>query len=359
MQRGKSEMAHSPYSQTLENRSSAPPNPPAGLEGALVVVVVVVVVDEMGAALAHPPKSSSAATVGAGLEPADKAGAPQPAPISLAVRVSGTFIIEAEAAGAAGAGSGVLHALPPQGSMVLGGSTLATEEVVLATDGFGAGAGAGAGVRLKADFNSCCGEVDVNADGGETAAGGAGAGEESPNKSSDKGDLGGLGFGGGGDAKLVKPASRPFDEIDAVRDCGFGGGTVGEVRLSNRLPPPLPTEAVGEDTLGAAGVDFMLAKLVKLAKGEGFSAGLGAGGEADEGMLSPLKASVKPPMLEADEPGAGDARSPNEDVRSCCVVAGGGFEYSERIDCFRSGLDIPVEPVGVEAVLAGRLVGAG
>lgn len=324
------------------------------------MVVVAVVVDEMGAALVHPPKSSSAATVGAGLELADKAGAPQPAPMSLAVRVSGTFIIEAEgagAAGAAGAGSGVLQALPPQGSMVVGGRTLATD-AVLATEGLEAGAGAGAGVRLKADFKSCCGEVDVNA-GGDTAAGAAGAGEESPNKSSDKGDLGGLGFGGGGDAKLVNPASKPFDEIDAVRDCGFGGGTVGDVRLSKRLPPALPTEAVGEDTLGAAGVDFMLAKFVRLAKGEGFSAGLGAGGEVDEGMLSPLKASVRPPMLEADEPGAGDAKSPNEDVRSCCVVVGGGFEYSERIDCFKSGLDIPVEPVGVDAVLAGRLVGAG
>jgi hypothetical protein len=30
---------------------------------------------------------------------------------------------------------------------------------------------------------------------------------------------------------------------------------------------------VGEEILGAAGVDFMLAKFVRLAKGDGFSAG--------------------------------------------------------------------------------------
>ena len=170
------------YSQTLENKSSAPPNPPAGLDEAFLLVVVVV--DGIGAALAHPPKSSSAATVGAGLEPAERAGAPQPPPTSLAVSVSGTFIIEDGAGAAAGAGSGVPQALPPHGSMVVGGSTLATDAVVLA----GFGAGAGAGVRLKADFSSCCGEVDANGGGGETAAGAAGAGEENPNKSLERGD---------------------------------------------------------------------------------------------------------------------------------------------------------------------------
>lgn len=105
-----------PYSHTLEKRSSAPPNPPAGL---VELFVVVVVPDDTGAALVQPPKSSSAATVGVGLGAA--LGAPQPPPMSLAVKVSGTFIIDAVdgAAGAGpGVGSGVLQALPPQGSML-------------------------------------------------------------------------------------------------------------------------------------------------------------------------------------------------------------------------------------------------
>ena len=115
----------------------------------------------------------------------------------------------------------------------------------------------------------------------------------------------------------MNPASNPLDETDAVRDCGLGAGTTGEVRLSKRLPPPLPTDAVGDETLGAAGVDFMLAKFARLAKGEGFSTGLGAGGDVVDGMLNPLKASVRPPMFEADaERGGGEAKSPNEDVRS-------------------------------------------
>lgn len=94
------------------------------------------------------------------------------------------------------------------------------------------------------------------------------------------------------------------------------------MRLSNKLPPP-PAEAVGEETLGAAGVD--LAKLVRLAKGEGFSAGFGGGGDVVEGKLNPLNASVRPPIEEADC-GGGLARSPNEEVRSCCAGAGWGFE---------------------------------
>lgn len=147
------------YCQTLENRSSVPPNPPAGLGGAfevVVVVVVVVIVVETGAALAQPPKSSSAATVGAGFElAAGEAGAPQPAPMSLAVSVSGTFIM-VELDGAGAAGSEVLHALPPHGSML--GIMLATEAVDVEVTGFGTGAGTGAGaglLRLKADFSSC------------------------------------------------------------------------------------------------------------------------------------------------------------------------------------------------------------
>lgn len=101
-------------------------------------------------------------------------------------------------------------------------------------------------------------------------------------------------------------------------------------------------------------MDFEFPKLVKLANGEGFSAGFG-GGEVVEGKLSPLKASVKPPMLEDDEGAWGEAISPNELFRSCCTGAGWGFEYRDKIDCFKSGRDIPLGAAGVDAVLVGRL----
>lgn len=178
-----------------------------------------------GAALSQPPKSSSAATVGAGLGE----GAPQPAPTSFAVKVSGTFIMEAaEGAGAgaagAGSGSGVLHAFPPQGSMV-------DEGMLAVTAGVGTvevsclGGDGGGGLRLKADFISSWGEVFAIGGGG--AAAGAGGGDDRPNKSSDGDEIGGSGFfggdgcgacGGGGDAKSVKPISCPKDEIEALRD---------------------------------------------------------------------------------------------------------------------------------------------
>ena len=187
-------------------------------------------------------------------------------------------------------------------------------------------------MRLKADFISSGGEIF----GGGAAAGaaaGAGGGDERPNKSSEGDEIGGSGFFGGdgcgacggGDAKSVKPISWPKDEIEALRDwCGGAGGDVGEVRLSNKLTPPL-ADAVGADILGAAGVDFLVAKLVRLANGDGFSAGFGAGGEVVDGMLSPLKASVIAPIFEDEEGGGGDAISPNEGVRWCCAGAGGGL----------------------------------
>jgi hypothetical protein len=134
------------YSQTFENKSSAPPNPPAGL--------VEAVVEDRGAALSQPPKSSSAATVGAGL--GDEAPQP-PGEMSFAVMVSGTFIISAVegAAGAAGSGSGLDHALPPpHGSMLDGGMLAVTAGVDTEGEVTGLGAGAGNGFRLKADFIS-------------------------------------------------------------------------------------------------------------------------------------------------------------------------------------------------------------
>lgn len=73
---------------------------------------------------------------------------------------------------------------------------------------------------------------------------------------------------------------------------------------------------MGDETFGAAGGDFLVAKLVRLANGEGFSAGFG-GGEVVEvaGKLSPLKASVNPPIFDEDDCGTGEAISPNDGFR--------------------------------------------
>jgi hypothetical protein len=53
------------YSQTFENKSSLPPNPPAGFDVVFDCVVVFVCAGAVGAALLQPPKSSSCATCGA------------------------------------------------------------------------------------------------------------------------------------------------------------------------------------------------------------------------------------------------------------------------------------------------------
>lgn len=87
----------------------------------------------------------------------------------------------------------------------------------------------------------------------------------------------------------------------------------GEDRLSKKLPLAEPE---GDVTLGAAAVDFALPKLVRLANGEGLSAGL-AGGEVVDGKLSPLKASVRPPTFDDVDGPVGEAMSPKELVRSC------------------------------------------
>lgn len=201
------------YSHTLEKRSSDPPNPPAGL---VELFEVEVGPEETGAALVHPPKSSSAATVGAGLDAA--LDIPQPPPISLAVSVSGSFIIDApEAAGGeetgAGAGSGVFHALPPQGSIMPAAATVAAGAC-----GLGGIGGWKEGLeRLKAELISCCGGTAVGLGG----AAGARGGEERPKRSLERDDDGGLGFeglGGGGEANPPKPKSCEFEEIEVVRD---------------------------------------------------------------------------------------------------------------------------------------------
>lgn len=325
--------------------------------------MVVVGPGETGAALVHPPKSSSAATVGVGL--AVELGAPQPLPMSLAVKVSGTFIID-EAEGAAGAGagagsgSGVFQALPPQGSIMP-----AAAAVAAGTSGLGGAFGCSDGlVRLNAEFISCCGEVTAGLGGGAgaVAAAGAGGGEESPKRSFERDDDGGggvgfAGLGGGGEVNPPKPRSCECDEMEVVRDCCLGAD-MGEVKLSKRSPLADPE---GEVTFGAAGVDLGFEKLARLAKGDGFSAGLAGGGEVVEGKLNPLNASVKPPMFEDEEGPVGEAMSPKELFRSCVGGAGCGcgLEYSDKIDCFRSGRDIPVGAAGVDEVLLGRLEAGG
>ena len=140
------------YSHTFENKSSFAANPPAA--GLLLLVVVLVLLT--GAALVHPPKSSSGATVAAEavvvgvVVVAAAVGAPQPAPISLEVRVSG-ILIESEMEGCAdavdfaaegvgtGAGSGVFQAFPPHGSMLDEENILVTLDVEVVAAAFCAG----------------------------------------------------------------------------------------------------------------------------------------------------------------------------------------------------------------------------
>jgi hypothetical protein len=50
--------------------------------------------------------------------------------------------------------------------------------------------------------------------------------------------------------------------------------------------------------------------------------------------------------------------APKELPRWCCagcVGCGCGFEYNDKIDCLRSGRDIPAGGAGVDAVLDGPL----
>lgn len=222
----------------------------------------------------------------------------------------------AEGPGAgAGAGSGELHALPPHGSMI--------PAAAAGTAGLDGAEGCGTGlVRLNADCISCCGEATAGFGGAGRAAGAAG-GEESPNKSFESEDDGGAGLaalGGGGDANPPKPRSWELEEIEVVRDWGFGAD-IGEAKLSKRSPLADPE---GDVTLGAAGVDFAFEKFARLANGDGFSTDLAGGGEVVEGKLNPLNASVKPPMFPDEEAPEGEAISPNELFRSCMGGAAWG-----------------------------------
>jgi hypothetical protein len=119
-------------------------------------------------------------------------------------------------------------------------------------------------------------------------------GEENPNKSFDRDDDGGLGLTVG-EENPPNPKSCPLEETEVVRDWGWGFGAdmVGEAKLSKKSPPADPE---GDVTFGAAGVDLAPPKDERLENADGFSAGLAGGGEVVVGKLSPLKASVRPPM---------------------------------------------------------------
>lgn len=257
------------YCQTLENRSSFPPNPPPGLPVPRLKV---------GAALVHPPKSSSATTVGVDLVFVT-AGAPQP-PISLAVNVSGTFMV-VDWALEAETGSGVLQASLPHASKLAENMLLTL--VVLAT-----GCGAGWAERLNMELGSTDG-VGVGLGFGTEVATGVAKSKRSPEE----------GGGGGGTfdtrfvfcEKLMSPWS--LDDLEATWPGGLGV-TLEEI-LSKKRPPP--RELFEGVTLGAARVDLAPPRLPRFEKGDGLSCCfLGEDGVA--GKLKPLKASVNPPKFE-------------------------------------------------------------
>jgi hypothetical protein len=138
-----------------------------------------------------------------------------------------------------------------------------------------------------------------------------------------------------------KPVSQPFEEMDAVRGAaGSLGVEVLEAMLSNKLP-------VGDVTLEE---DCGPPNPVNPAKAS--ACGFGGGGDAEfVGNVRPLKASVKEPTFDW-------LALAIEDVRSCWAGWGfGAVAYRDRMDCFKSGRDIPACEPAVGPVLPGRLVG--
>lgn len=131
----------------MENKSSLPPKPAAGLAVLLVFAVVVLLV--------QPPNSSSAATFGA--KPPDAPGtmgwlASEAHPMSLDVEVVDGWA----ATGAALGASGVAHALPPQTSeldqLLVPTEPIEPRGFVLVVDVVAAGAGfCWLAERLKTD----------------------------------------------------------------------------------------------------------------------------------------------------------------------------------------------------------------
>lgn len=79
------------------------------------------------------------------------------------------------------------------------------------------------------------------------------------------------------------------------------------------------------------------------------------------GKLKPLKASVSPPNASDWDLACCCGwveNDPNEVLRSCCGgdCGLGADAYKDRMDCLRSGLEGPVEPIWDDGVLDGRFV---
>lgn len=210
-----------------------------------------------GVGSAHPPKSSSAATAGAGLVAGE--GAPQPLPMSFAVKVSGTFIADvAFEAAAGGDGSAMLHAFPPQGSRVLAEN--AFEGLTVLVGGDLTVACCGGKERLKTEVwlgEATGGEVViVSVAVGAVLA--CGTGEEKRSNIS-------LDALGGAAGAFVDPTVDPIrSKVEGGGDVTWSGFGSGCAEISLKKLPPL--DIAGEVIFGAAGEDLELVRLSKAAK---------------------------------------------------------------------------------------------
>lgn len=262
-----------------------------------------------GMALAHPPKSSSSETAGAGLVLGT--GAPHPLPTSLAVRVSGTFIVE-DICFAGWAGSGAPHALPPQGSIALVESMFVTLEVLTGGDvavGFGGGGEERLKMESMLDCWGACAGAAVGA-GGEAIGGG----EERKSKA-DVDVLGGA-AGDFAEPRVAPIRSKLFpEEIEVFLVCwSFGPNSDG---AESKNPPPLSAEE-GEVSLGIAGGDFGLVRVSNAEKLDCFAAEADA--VVEDGNFKPLNASVRPLNASFEVRDWGDCIpdiEPNDVFRSC------------------------------------------
>ena len=252
------------HSQTLENKSSLPPNPPPGFDPEVIFLG-----GDTGAALFHPPKSSSAVTLCAAGAPnplfpllrpgVDIDAPPQPPRLLPLGNVRAGDLADA-VLDATGEGSRFAHAsFEPHASAVEIFDKEAGVDCTADEDSEAVGFGAGA-ERLKADVKS-----REEAGGFESA--GAGIGFESLRISSELGPGAGLTEDVVLDAKVKspkpspKPLPKPLDSLcgcggcntdlgaAAGLGCGFGLG-------SKKLPPLGGRDAkAGEVTCGAATVE--------------------------------------------------------------------------------------------------------
>lgn len=276
------------YCQTLEKRSSSPPNPDFATAGFPLVDGPVL--------LAQPPNSSSAVTLGAGLKPPPAPGTigvlakeelefPHPKSAAGALGCWGLLGANVTGAGAGAAGAGVLHSLLPQASRPDMPPDPKAGEVV---EGAGAAGLLGGGEdRLKTELLVADGEVTCG--GGELCVTGADKSKRSP--MAEEEDCDGLGAGavavcvGGGDEKEENP---PNPELDDFCWCEIGCWT----GLVSKKPPPLrPPKALVLDVCGVA--RLLEDALPRLAKGS-MAAGFGLVVVLDR--FRPPKASLKPPM---------------------------------------------------------------